>query len=99
MQTVTIRPRPATEPCPVCNGRGYEFFECPGGWPHEVAGAAAGGAGTVDTTPEPATFGPDPDIDGLVSAFWDAPRDAEDEGLRRACRDRWGAHAAAFRSW
>ena len=84
MGTATVRPLPATERCPCCGGRGVQFAEC---------------AGVVEATPEPASFGADPDVDAMVAAFWDAAPDAEGERVRvrRACR--WDGHAAAHRDW
>ena len=102
MSTTTRPRREATiERCPCCSGRGVQFAECAGGRgiPHEMRCDCCRGGVVVDAFPEPATFDADPDVDGVVTAFWDAPPDAEDERVRRACRDRWGAHVAAYRVW
>ena len=74
--STTIRPgsKAASERCPCCNGRGFEYVESRGDLPpYEVRCTACGGTGAVEALPEPTDLGPDPDIDGMVARFWDEP--------------------------
>ena len=79
--STTIHPgsKAASERCPCCNGRGFEYVESRGDLPpYEVRCGCCRGAGVVDAAPEPVGFdaGADPDIADDVAAFWDRPRPA-----------------------